>query len=65
LHFVISVCGAIYDAAGWSLQDETDKLNGCEVGNTKLTSGHRLPAKCKAPLKPPELIKASILPWLN
>lgn len=38
--------GAIHSAAGWSLRDECEKLNGCETGNTKLTSGHRLPAKC-------------------
>ena len=45
--YVISVDGAIHGAAGWSLRDECEKLNGCESGNTKLTSGHRLPAKCK------------------
>jgi len=52
---VIAVDGAIHNAAGWSLRDECEELNGCEAGNTKLTSGHRLPAKCKAPLKPLEL----------
>ncbi|XP_065883475.1 ADP-ribose glycohydrolase MACROD2-like isoform X2 [Dysidea avara] len=39
------VDGAIHSAAGWSLRDECEELNGCETGNSKLTSGHRLPAK--------------------
>ena len=44
---VITVDGAIHNAAGWSLRDECQELNGCKPGNSKLTSGHRLPAKCK------------------
>ena len=42
-----SVDGAIHSAAGWSLRHECEKLNGCQPGDAKLTSGHRLPAKCK------------------
>jgi len=43
-YFIVD--GAIHSAAGWSLRDECEELNGCETGNSKLTSGHRLPAKC-------------------
>lgn len=39
------VDGAIHNAAGNSLYDECLVLNGCETGQTKITSGHRLPAK--------------------
>lgn len=41
------VDGAIHAAAGVSLKEECSSLNGCETGNAKLTSGHRLPAKCE------------------
>lgn len=44
--YYISVDGAIHSAAGWSLRDECEELNGCKPGHTKLTTGHRLPAKC-------------------
>ncbi|BGO97793.1 macro domain containing protein [Rhodotorula toruloides] len=39
------VDGAIHSAAGHTLYDECKKLNGAETGETKLTGGHRLPAK--------------------
>ena len=38
--------GAVHRAAGPSLHDECLALKGCPTGQTKLTSGHRLPAKC-------------------
>jgi len=39
------VDGAIHRAAGPELLQATSKLNGCETGNAKITSGFRLPAK--------------------
>ena len=39
------VDGAIHSAAGWSLREECETLNGCPAGQTKISSGHRLPAK--------------------
>ena len=41
------VDGALHRAASRALLDECRSLNGCYQGDTKLTHGHRLPAKCK------------------
>lgn len=40
------VCGAIFAAAGAdNLQQECDKIGGCNVGEAVITSGYKLPAK--------------------
>lgn len=39
------VDGCIHRAAGSSLRQECTTLNGCETGDAKITSGHKLPAK--------------------
>ncbi len=40
------VDGAIHQSAGPKLQEACNKLQGCEVGEAKLTPGFQLPAKC-------------------
>ena len=34
---------AIHEAAGPVLLDECQKINGCEIGECKVTSGYKLP----------------------
>lgn len=39
------VCGVIHKAAGSKLEEECKALGGCEVGQAKITSAYKLPAK--------------------
>ncbi|MCX6335125.1 MAG: O-acetyl-ADP-ribose deacetylase [Bacteroidia bacterium] len=39
------VDGAIHKAAGPELMEECEKLNGCSMGDAKITGGHSLKAK--------------------
>ncbi|KAK2560886.1 ADP-ribose glycohydrolase MACROD2 [Acropora cervicornis] len=42
---VNAVDGCIHRAAGSTLKEECKRLNGCQTGEAKITSGHKLPAK--------------------
>ena len=44
------VDGAIHRAAGKLLKAECATLNGAEPGESKITCGYKLPAKCKIPI---------------
>lgn len=39
------VCGAIFDAAGYGLQEECEQFGGCPTGEARITHGYKLPAK--------------------
>ena len=37
------VCGAIFDAAGYGLQEECEQVGGCPTGEARITHGYKLP----------------------
>lgn len=39
------VCGAIHAVAGPELEEECERIGGCETGDAVITSGYNLPAK--------------------
>ena len=48
---ILLVDGAIHKAAGRGLLQECIALDGCEVGDAKITSGHKLPSKFVVKIK--------------
>ena len=44
-YWSVAVDGAIHSAAGSFLKKECSTLKGCETGQSKITSGYKLPAK--------------------
>ena len=46
LRLTVTVDGSIHSAAGHQLYQECRTLHGCPTGQTKITRGYDLPAKC-------------------